>query len=241
MSSHIVIQEGDKMTLTDLLNQLALKYDTTRRPSRYFDVPKKGDLSRSEIAYVKKRFKELVMREKCVKEDASNPECYKKTSTDIKPKMRKRTSSYLVDYESIYRKKKLSLDEWLDINYDAVTNVQKDMKRKKIEAPIGLVRIAVESNLPIDILKQVFDIGKGAYASSGSRTGMTAEQWGYGRVYSFIMCYFHNKKNKYSSQRFLKNRTDEWLYDEIVSRLSQKKNPLELRIKDCLVLNFEDL
>ncbi len=230
------------MTLTELLTQLAEKHNTSRRPGRYFDVPKKGELTRSEIAYVKKRFKELVEREECVKDDPSNPECYKKTTTDIKPKMRKRTSSYLADYEKIYRKQKLTLDAWLDINYDAVTKVQKEMKRKGINAPVGLIRIAVESGQPIDVLKQVFDIGKGAYASSGSRTGMSAEQWGYGRVYSFIMCYFHNTHKKYSAQRFLKNKTDEWLYDEIMSRKTHsKRNPLVLNIKDALILNFDEI
>ena len=77
-------------TLAHLLSSLAEKYDTSKRPLRYFDVRKRGELSASEIRYVKKRFKELVDREACVERDSSDPSCYEKVSTDLKPKKKKR-------------------------------------------------------------------------------------------------------------------------------------------------------
>jgi len=48
---------------------------------------------------------------------------------------------------------------------------------------------------------------------------MSAEQWGYGRVYAFIMSYFHNEDGKYNNQRFLKNRTDFHIFEDIVKEM----------------------
>ena len=92
------------------------------------------------------------------------------------------------------------------------------MRRLMKSAPKGLVRIAIETGLPIEALKQVYDIGVGAYATSGSRTGMSAEQWGYGRVYAFIMCYFANSDGRYDTQRFFKNKTDFHIFEQIVQK-----------------------
>lgn len=195
-------------TLTRLLSSLADKYDTAKRPARYFDVRKRGELSSSEVRYVKKRFKELVNREACVERDSSDPSCYEKVKTDLKPKKKKRKSSYLRDYEEIYRPSKVSTDEFF-----------KEHKTPKGRGPKGLKRIAVETGLPLKELKEVYDIGVGAYATSGSRTGMAAEQWGYGRVYAFIMCYFHNADGKYDSQRFLKNKTDFQIFLDTVEKM----------------------
>lgn len=193
-------------TLSKLISQLAEKYDTGRRPLRYFDVPKRKELSRSEVAYVKRRFKELVEREECVKRDPEDPKCYEKVTTDKKPKLRKRKSSFLKDYEDIYRLEDFDEQEI-------------KMFKSKIKAPKGLIRIAIETGIPLRYLKDVYDIGVGAYASSGSRTGMSAEQWGYGRVYAFIMCYFHNENGRYDSARFLKNKTDYSIFEAILNDL----------------------
>ena len=195
-------------TLAHLLSSLAEKYDTSKRPLRYFDVRKRGELSASEIRYVKKRFKELVDREACVERDSSDPSCYEKVSTDLKPKKKKRRSSYLRDYERIYRQGGETTDAFF-----------KRHTLPKGRGPKGLKRISVETGVPLKYLKQVYDIGVGAYASSGSRTGMTSEQWGYGRVYAFVMCYFHNEDGKYDNQRFLKNRTDFRVFLEVVDAL----------------------
>ena len=197
-------------TLTKLLTQLSDKYNTSKRPLRYFDVRKRGELTSSEVRYVKRRFKELVDREACVERDSTDPTCYEKVKTDLKPRTAKRKSSFLKDYERIYRKKKMTTDQYLK---------SKGMRGSK-SAPKGLVRIAEETGLPLKSLKEVYDIGIGAYASSGSRTGMSAEQWGYGRVYAFIMCYFHNEDGRYNDARFFKNKTDFSIFEDIVEDMA---------------------
>jgi len=197
-------------TLTKLLTELADTHNTTKRPARYFDVPKRGRLSKKEVQYVKRRFQELLRREECVSQDPENPDCYNKTQTDLAPRRKKRKSSYLRDYERIYRPTDISNDQFY-----------KDHKGRipRGSAPKGLKRISLETGLPLRYLKNVYDIGVGAYATSGSRTGMSAEQWGYGRVYAFIMSYFHNEDGKYNNQRFLKNRTDFHIFEDIVKEM----------------------
>ena len=184
-------------TLTRLLSDLAKKYDTSKRPSRYFDVPKRGQLTPAQVRYVKKRFREFVEREICVESDPDNPECYEKVSTDRSAK-KKRKSKYLQDYEAFYR---------TGNDFD-ITESMRELRALHPRAPKGLLRISAETVLPYEMLKEVYDKGIGAYASSGSRAGMAAEQWGYGRVYAFVMNYFHNQRGKYTNSRFRKNKTD---------------------------------
>lgn len=202
-------------TLTRLIAKLSNKYGVSKRPLRYFDVPKRGELTPSEIKYATQRFEDLMFREFCVEEDPSNPKCYAKVESDQKPRRKKRKSSYLKDYEAIFRTPKVSDTEFFKTNAKAITK----LKAQSPSSPKGLLRVALETGLPIVELKEVYDIGRGAYASSGSRTGMTAEQWGYGRVYAFIMSYFFNQKGEYSDSRFLKNRTDEHIFRKIESQL----------------------
>lgn len=197
------------LTLSRLLTQLADEYDTGRRPARYFDVPKRGELSRSEVSYVKQRFRELVEREACVDTDPDDPSCYEKVKTDIKPRSRKRKSSYLKDYEAIYRSGQ-------DITE---TPEYRMLRRRYPKIPVGIAKISAETGLPILRLKEVYDIGVGAYASSGSRTGMSAQQWGYGRIYAFIMSYFHNEDGRYTNQRFFQNFTDFHILEKILDEL----------------------
>ena len=45
---------------------------------------------------------------------------------------------------------------------------------------------AKKHNVPYSVLKVVFNKGMGAYSSSGSRPGMSAQQWSYARVNSFL-------------------------------------------------------
>ena len=143
--------------------------------------------------------KEMVDREECVRSEPDNPECYKKIKTDRTNRKKTRKSSYLRDYERIYRPEDITVAEFYAQNKGNIP---------RGSAPKGLKRIALETGLPLRDLKDVYDAGVGAYASSGSRPGMSAEQWGYGRVYAFIMAYFHNEDGKYDNQRFLKNKTD---------------------------------
>lgn len=202
-------------TLTRLVTKLSNKFGVSKRPLRYFDVSKRGELTPSEVKYVTQRFEELVLRELCVEEDPENPKCYEKSETDKKPRRKKRKSSYLKAYISIFRTPKVSDSEFFKTNEIALAK----LKKRSPSSPKGLLRIALETGLPIVELKEVYDIGRGAYASSGSRTGMTAEQWGYGRVYAFIMSYFFNQNGDYSDSRFLKNRTDEHIFRKIESQL----------------------
>lgn len=54
------------------------------------------------------------------------------------------------------------------------------------ESKEALQNKAEKTGIPYSILKKVYDRGMGAYASSGSRPGMTSHQWAMGRVNSFI-------------------------------------------------------
>jgi len=202
------------MTLSELLNELSEEYGVTKRPLRYFDVEKRGDLSKREQTYVRKRFEELVLRELCVEGDPSNPECYEKVETDESPKKRKRKSSYLSAYEDEFRTEGSERQFYEDNKSEF-----KRLKKGVPSAPKGLVRIAIETGLPLDALKEVYDIGRGAYASSGSRTGMSSEQWGYGRVYAFIMSYFSEDHASYANKRFRKNNTDFHIYEQILEEI----------------------
>jgi hypothetical protein len=200
------IQIPRPITLTKLINLLAEKYGVNRRPLRYFDVEKRGELTDSEIKKVKTRFEELVAREICVKTDPTNPICYTRVKSDTKaPK--KQESSYKKDYEEIYRNH-LSTEQKKYIDDESREFKKLVKKHLNVDVPLGVAKISLESGINVLVLKEVFNRAVGAYATSGSRTGMSAEQWGYGRVYSFIMCYFHNKNKKYSSRRFFQNKTD---------------------------------
>lgn len=201
-----------KDTLSGLVGRLAKEYGVSKRPLRYFDVPKRGVLSSSETEYVINRFEDLVLRELCVEDDPFNPECYKKTHSDKEPKMKKRGSSYKAAYESFFGSRNAPPTK------EDASAIDKYMRRHK-KAVRGLVRLSVESGVPYEDLKDVYDIGIGAYASSGSRTGMSAEQWGYGRVYSFIVCYFLNQDGAYDSSRYLKNRTDEHIFLRVIDNI----------------------
>ncbi len=197
-----------KTTLTQLVNELALHYGVSKRPIRYFDVKKTGYLTDDEIKYVKKRFKEFVIRELCVKAEPDNPICYSRVKTDAIAKP-KRGSSYKQDYDKIYRGKDYDKSFVDTEGRKLVDLINRELR---IKIPVGVSKISIETGLDPLVLKEVYDRAVGAYATSGSRPGMTAEQWGYGRIYSFIMSYFHNTKNKYSQNRFLKNKTDYDLY-----------------------------
>jgi hypothetical protein len=196
-------------TLTQVLRGLEVEFETGRRPARYFDVPKRGELTSAEVRYVRKRFKDLVERERCVADDPEDPSCYAKAPTDLAPRMQKRKSDYLRAYEAEFRSPEVS---------DAVLFSSAASKRLLRDYPKGLVRIAIETGIPVEDLKEVYDIGIGAYATSGSRTGMSAEQWGYGRVYAFVVSYFCNADGRYDNQRFLKNKTDFHVFERIVEK-----------------------
>jgi len=201
------------MTISQLIAKLASQYGVSKRPLRYFDVPKRKELTPKQIDYATTRFEELVFRELCVEADPKNPLCYQQVESDISPKRKKRKSSYLVDYEHEFRDSSLDIGAFEDAHKIEFKALQKACKG----APKGLIRIAIETGLPLEALKEVYDIGRGAYASSGSRTGMTSEQWGYGRVYAFIMCYFSNNTKRYLKKRCLQSRTDEHIFNQIIS------------------------
>jgi len=199
-------------TLSQLLTKLSDEYGVSRRPLRYFDVPKRGPLSKADKELVQKRFEELVYRELCVSDDRFDPSCYEKVDTDKDVKKKKRKSSYLTEYETFFGPRKSEPAP------EDAAQIKAYMSRHK-KAVKGLVRISVETGIPYEDLKDVYDIGVGAYASSGSRTGMSAEQWGYGRVYAFVVCYFLNTDGRHDKQRFLTNRTDYHIFERVVDAL----------------------
>lgn len=186
------------MTLDQYLRQLEEEYGATKRPSRYFKVKDKSSITASEKKGVKKRFLEFLVREICVALDKENPDCYARVDTDIKTNRRKRRSSYTQAYYD-WVSKKYSSEE-----IDGLESLAEFISKKKGQK-LGLWKIAMFTDLPYYALKEVYDKGVGAYATSGSRVGMTADQWGYGRVYSFLNAYLYpdasiKKKRYYTSK-----------------------------------------
>jgi hypothetical protein len=200
-------------SLITLTHALADHFGVAKRPIRYFDVPKRGNLTIDECLYVIERFQDLVKREICVKKDPSNPICYQRVKSDVEAK-EKQGSTYKKDYDAIYRNK-MSDSDMARVEDEARKLIDLLQKNLKTKIPLGVAKIAIESNLNPLVLKEVYDRAVGAYATSGSRAGMSAEQWGYGRIYAFIMCYLHNKNGKYNSQRFMKNKTDYDLFEQL--------------------------
>lgn len=62
---------------------------------------------------------------------------------------------------------------------------EKKAKSAKKASATTLAAISKKHNIPVRILSQVKKRGMGAYYSSGSRPGVTANQWAMGRVKSF--------------------------------------------------------
>ena len=57
--------------------------------------------------------------------------------------------------------------------------------RKKLKKGLSLQMKSEQFNVPLDILKEVYRRGVGAW-TTGSRPGVGPEQWGHGRVNSFL-------------------------------------------------------
>ena len=58
--------------------------------------------------------------------------------------------------------------------------------------------IAKRTDIPKHILDEVYNRGRRAWQTSGSRPGVTAEQWGIARMFKFVLITKHKapKKNK---------------------------------------------
>lgn len=78
-------------------------------------------------------------------------------------------------------------------------------KKKKTSVAEALRKKAAKSRFTAAQLRKVYNRGLGAYASSGSRKGMTSHQWAMARVNSFLrggparkvdMPMFRKKKKK---------------------------------------------
>ena len=58
---------------------------------------------------------------------------------------------------------------------------------KKSTKPKGIAFYSKKYGISSDKLRKVYKRGMGAYYSSGSRAGVSPQQWAMGRVYSFVM------------------------------------------------------
>ena len=58
---------------------------------------------------------------------------------------------------------------------------------KNLKGGKSVENIAKVVGLPFKALKEIFERAEGAYYSSGSRPNQTAQSWGYGRLYGYIM------------------------------------------------------
>lgn len=85
------------------------------------------------------------------------------------------------------------LDDLLDEMLIEILEPEQDLleekkKRKKVtgSARTALKNKAEKHNAPLGALTTVYNKGMGAYVSSGSRKGMSAQQWAMARVNSFL-------------------------------------------------------
>ena len=62
------------------------------------------------------------------------------------------------------------------------------------------------TRIPSKILKTVYDRGRRAWQTSGSRPGATADQWGRARVYKFILVSFGAKNTRYDPDNNLRRK-----------------------------------
>lgn len=58
---------------------------------------------------------------------------------------------------------------------------------KKQGGKKNLKTISIVTKIPLKALQEIFNKGKAAYYTSGSRPGQTANSWAYGRIYAYIM------------------------------------------------------
>lgn len=79
--------------------------------------------------------------------------------------------------------------------------------------------LSKETGVPLSIIEKVYNKGVGAFYSSGSRPGMTAQQWGFARVACFLAkketVVFGPDKKLY--EQALKNAKAKKYFDSITS------------------------
>lgn len=130
-------------------------------------------LTRSEK---KKRVKTMIKRREQLKNGHSK-KLYKKYDTDYK---KTKKSKWTIAFHKKYGTMKELL--------------------KKYPQTKPLERISKVTKIPLKVIKEVFKRGQKAWVT-GHRPGATASQWGYGRVYAFIM------KNKLNHDLDLRTKT----------------------------------
>jgi hypothetical protein len=107
------------------------------------------------------------------------------------PGFKTRKSQYTDRNELEAKMNEALLDELLDeIIQEALeeTSIIEEAKRKKKggSSETALKNKAEDYNAPLGALRTVYNKGMGAYVSSGSRPGMTSQQWAMARVNSFL-------------------------------------------------------
>lgn len=114
------------------------------------------------------------------------------------PSFRPRKSQYTDKNENEMKMSESILDELLDEvikealkDSSTIEEAKRKKKRthggkKKSSSETALKNKAEDRNAPLGALRTVYEKGLGAYVSSGSRPGMTAQQWAMARVNSFL-------------------------------------------------------
>lgn len=72
-------------------------------------------------------------------------------------------------------------------SYTIKFNKKYGNKFKNMSGGKSVENIAKVVGLPFKPLKEVFERGEKAYETSGSRPGVSRTQWGYGRLYGYLM------------------------------------------------------
>jgi hypothetical protein len=107
------------------------------------------------------------------------------------PKFKPRKSQYTDKKESVHESLEeieALLSEIVKETIDEMDLLDEAKKKKKVKGSTrtALKNKAEDSNAPLGALTTVYNKGLGAYVSSGSRPGMTAQQWAMARVNSFL-------------------------------------------------------
>lgn len=81
----------------------------------------------------------------------------------------------------------------------------------------GLDETAEATGIPLDILEKVYKKGLAAWRGGHHRPGATQQQWGYARVYSFIMkgCTYYNPDHKLVEEAMKRSKKAKKHWDSV--------------------------
>lgn len=125
-----------------------------------------------------------------MEEDERNKKGFKSVKSQYtdKPEKKEKKESEMKMQESVEEYVLREIIKETIEEMDILDEAKKKKKKGKVKgsARTALKNKAEKSDAPLGALTTVYNKGLGAYVSSGSRPGMTAQQWAMARVNSFL-------------------------------------------------------